>query len=118
MPSSNYDSGVFINCPFDEAYQRLFDAIVFSVHDCGFSARSALEVDDSAQVRIDKIYRIIADCKFGIHDLSRTEPNPETGLPRFNMPLELGIFLGPGNTGRRSSEKNGCSSLIVKPFAI
>lgn len=105
MLASNYDSSVFINCPFDEAYQRLFEAIVFCVHDCGFSVRSALEVDDSAQVRIDKIYQIIAGCKFGIHDLSRTEPNPETGLPRFNMPLELGIFLGARKFGQAAQRE-------------
>ena len=102
---SAYDSSVFINCPFDEAYQRLFDAIVFSVHDCGFSARSALEVDDGAQVRINKIYQIIAECRFGIHDLSRTEVNPETELPRFNMPLELGIFLGARQYGQEEQRE-------------
>ena len=105
MPVSNYNRSVFINCPFDAAYQRLFDAIVFCVHDCGFIARSALEVDDGAQVRIDKIYQIISDCKFGIHDLSRTEPNPQTGLPRFNMPLELGIFLGARRYGQGQQQE-------------
>ena len=84
---------VFINCPFDSQYTPLFEALVFAVSDCGFRARCALEVDDASQVRIEKIYKIIATCKFGIHDISRTAPNPATGLPRFNMPLELGIFL-------------------------
>jgi hypothetical protein len=42
-----------------------------------------LEVDDSSQVRIEKITEII-----------RTQLDRGTRLPRFNMPLELGIFLG------------------------
>ena len=85
---------VFVNCPFDAAYKdSLFRAIIFTVFDCGFVPRCALEVDDSAEVRIDKIYRIIQESKFGIHDISRTEVNEE-GLPRFNMPFELGLFLG------------------------
>jgi hypothetical protein len=36
---STYDLGVFINVPFDRRYKKLFDALVFAVHDCGFEAR-------------------------------------------------------------------------------
>jgi hypothetical protein len=42
------------------------------------------EVDDASEVRIEKIARIIAACRFGIHEICRTEPDPETNLPRFN----------------------------------
>jgi hypothetical protein len=96
---ARYEDNVFINCPFDAAYRPMLDAIVFTVHDAGFWARSALEVVDSAQYRLDKIMDIVADCRFGIHDLSRVDPS-EHGLPRFNMPLELGIFLGCRRYGR------------------
>ena len=91
---SGYDENVFVNCPFDAGYKRIFDAIVFTVHDCGYVARSALELSDTGEVRIDKIIRLIAASKFGIHDISRTELDAKTKLPRFNMPLELGLFLG------------------------
>ena len=53
-----------------------------------------LEEDGCARVRVDKIYDIIEACRFGIPDVSRTELDPTLGLPRFNMPLELGVFLG------------------------
>ena len=99
MHSTHYHDNVFINCPFDSAYKPLFDAIVFAVHDCGFVARCALEEGDASQVRIDKIYNIIEDCRYGIHDISRTELDEVSGLPRFNMPLELGIFLGAKRFG-------------------
>ena len=36
---------------------------------------------------------MIGDCDWGIHDLSRVEVDAG-GLPRFNMPLELGLHLG------------------------
>lgn len=94
-----YETSVFINCPFDAHYQPLFEAIVFCVSDCGFRARCALEVDDSAQVRIDKVFQIISECKYGSHDVSRTDLDPQTNLPRFNMPLELGIFLAAKRFG-------------------
>jgi hypothetical protein len=90
---ARYEDSVFINCPFDEAYRQLLDSIVFAVHDCGFYGRSALEVQEAGETRLDKIMRIVQECRYGIHDLSRTELNRE-GLPRFNMPFELGLFLG------------------------
>jgi len=46
--------GVFINVPFDRRYKKLFDALVFAVHDCGLLARGAREEDDSSQVRFEK----------------------------------------------------------------
>ena len=94
MPKRRISNSVFINCPFDSAYQAFFRAIVFAVYDCGFIPRCALEIQDASQTRIDKIFRIIAECKYGIHDICRTELDSATNLPRFNMPLELGIFLG------------------------
>jgi hypothetical protein len=49
---SVYAENVFINCPFDPAYEVIFRAVVFAVHDCGFRARSALEVQDDGELRI------------------------------------------------------------------
>jgi len=87
---SPYDGNVFINCPFDAGYRPLLNAIVFAIQDCGLFARCAMEVQDSGEVRITKIKRIIRQCRHGIHDISRVELDAATGLPRFNMPLELG----------------------------
>jgi hypothetical protein len=94
-----YETSVFVNCPFDSAYQPLFRSIVFATIHCGFRARCSLEIDDGSQVRIDKIFTIVEECRFGIHDLSRTQLDRKSGLPRFNMPLELGIFLAAKRFG-------------------
>ena len=91
----------------DEAFAPIFEAIVFAVHDAGFFPRSALEYDDAAQNRFDKILDLIEECRFGIHDLSRTELSP-TGLPRFNMPLELGLFLGCKRFGGEPHTRKAC----------
>lgn len=108
MPIVSYDDSVFINCPFDADYQAIFRALVFTVHDCGFLARCALEVDDSGEVRISKINRIIRECRHGIHDISRTELDKTENLPRFNMPLELGLYLGAREfgTGRQKQKRS------------
>ena len=114
--ASGYNNNVFLNCPFDSAYKQLFDAMVFAVHDCGFIARCALEEGDASQVRIDKIYNIIADCRYGIHDISRTELDKNSGLPRFNMPLELGVFLGAKKFGRNEQKKKNCLILDKEQY--
>ncbi len=100
-------SSVFINVPFDRAYEPLLQAIIFAVSDCGFVARSALEIDDGSQIRIQKICEIMSQCDFGIHDISRTEVG-RTGLPRFNMPLELGLFLGAKRFGKGRQRRKNC----------
>lgn len=110
MPS--YDVSVFINVPFDRRYKKLFRALVFAVHDCGFVARCALETDDGSQIRLEKLYTVIAECRYGIHDLSRTTLDSKNRLPRFNMPLELGIFLGAKRYG--SSAQRRKSGLILE----
>ena len=102
------DAGsVFVNCPFDAGYKGLFDTIVFTIFDCGFRPRCAKEIIDSGEVPIDKIQRIIGECKFGIHDISRVELN-ENNLPRFNMPLELGLFLGAKKYGSGAQKDKVC----------
>lgn len=63
MALPHYDEAVFINCPFDDQYKPLFHAIVFAVFHCGYVARCALELIDTGEVRIDKIVRIIGQCR-------------------------------------------------------
>lgn len=94
MALPDYERNVFINCPFDEEYAPMFEAIVFAVQDLGFRPRSARERLDSGEVRLSKIRELIGASRYSIHDLSRTELDAATALPRFNMPLELGIDLG------------------------
>jgi hypothetical protein len=94
MPAAEYERNVFINCPFDPAYAPIFEALVFAVQDAGFRPTCARERLDSSEVRLQKILDLISRARFSIHDLSRTELDETNALPRFNMPLELGIDLG------------------------
>jgi hypothetical protein len=94
-----HSASVFINCPFDDEYDPTFKAIVSTIFDCGFVPRCALENDDGSEIRISKIFNLVASCKYSVHDLSRTELDRATRLPRFNMPLELGVCLGAKRFG-------------------
>jgi hypothetical protein len=111
-----YERSVFLNYPYDAAYRPLLHAQVFAVHHCGFLARSAQEVEDGGEVRIERIKRIIRECGYGIHDISRVELDQDTRLPRLNMPLELGLFLGAQEYG--DPEQNRKRSLVLdsEPF--
>jgi len=104
MARQSYNYSVFINCPIDDGYTRLFRASVFAILRCGFTARCALE-DDSGELRLHKIYRIISECRLGIHDLSRTQLDGRSRLPRFNMPFELGLFLAAKHFGREEHDR-------------
>lgn len=116
VATSNYCNDVFINCPFDEQYQPLFQALFFSVVDCGFRVRCALEIEDASEVRFEKTLRIIRESKYGIHDISRTELDGINSLPRFNMPLELGIFLAAKRFGAGNQKTKSCLILDYDKF--
>lgn len=106
--NNNYQINVFFNCPFDSKYKNIFNSIIFTIFYCRFIARCSLEIDDSGQNRFDKITKLIDECKFGIHDLSRTEIDVKNKLPRFNMPLELGLFLGSKTFGVGRNKNKVC----------
>ena len=79
---------------------------MFAVYDCGFEARCTLEDDDGSAIRMDKICRLISESKYAIHDISRVTLDRVHHLPRFNMPLELGLWLGAKRFGnKRDKEK-------------
>lgn len=107
---------VFINCPFSTDYQHNFRAIVFTVIRSGFKPRCALEADDGGENRFNKICNIIGQCRLGIHDISKTELDAKSRLPRFNMPLELGLFLAAKKFGSGQQKSKRCIILDKEPY--
>lgn len=102
-----------MNCPFDPQHRAVFEALVFAIHDCGFEARCALEAEDGGEIRMRKITRIIRECG---HDISRVELDPVNRLPRFNMPLELGLFLGAREYGSGTQKQKRLLILDTEPY--
>ncbi len=94
----------------------MFRALVFAVVDCGFRPRCARENNDGAEIRLQKIQAIIENCKFGIHDLSNMTLDNNSGLPRFNMPLELGLFLGAKRYGDDTQKEKRILILDSEPY--
>jgi len=111
-----YPLSVFINCPFSPEYQPIFRALLFAVWACRFRPRCALEGSDSSQNRLQKIEGIIEECKFGIHDISHVELDSNTGLPRFNMPFELGMFFAAKRFGSPQQKQKMALILDKKAY--
>ncbi|WP_420479232.1 hypothetical protein [Brevundimonas sp. FT23028] len=104
---------VFINCPFDDDYRPILRAIVFTVVVSGYHPRCALDSTDGAEIRIAKIASLIGDCDWGVHDLSRVEV--VDGVPRFNMPMELGLHLGARLLGEPRHRRKRALILDAQP---
>lgn len=118
MAKSNYNKNVFLNCPFDIEYEQLFNAVIFTVIDCGYRPRCALEIQDAGEVRLNKIINIIRDCQFAIHDISRTALDKKHQLPRFNMPFELGLFMGAKHYGNKLHKTKNCLILESRRYSF
>jgi hypothetical protein len=99
---------VFINCPFDEEYGELLRAIAFAIAACGYQPACALDDDDAGRIRFDRLRALIAQSDLAVHDLSRVELSADTATPRFNMPFELGLYLGARHFGGRRQRKKRC----------
>ncbi|WP_371346962.1 hypothetical protein [Ancylobacter sp. IITR112] len=85
---------VFINCPFDEEFEPILQAVLFCTVYLGFTPRIATESGDSGAVRLEKIKTLIAESKYSIHDLSRIQARRRGEHFRLNMPFELGLDYG------------------------
>src|SRR5689334_12727615 len=92
--SHRFRASVFINCPFDEQYKPLLEVILFTLLYAGLIPRLASEKSDSLEPRVEKIVRLIKECKYSIHDLSRVKSAKANEFSRLNMPFELGIDYG------------------------
>jgi hypothetical protein len=111
------DRNVFINCPFDAGYRSCFEAAVFTVMASGYKPRCALEDADGANIRFDKLRRLIRESRRSIHDLSRIELGQDA-LPRFNMPFELGLAMGAKYFGGPSMRKNSALIMVRKDYVL
>jgi hypothetical protein len=87
------DKSVFLNVPYDPAFENLFLAYMAGITAFGFTPRATLEIP-FGQRRLDRILSLIDQSRYSMHDLSwvkldRNKPR----TPRFNMPFELGLVI-------------------------
>ena len=93
MPPLPDPIGVFLNIPYDEEFTSLYIAYIVGLCQLGFVPHLASEIPGGDR-RLSKIINLIQSCRYSIHDLSRVEMRvAPTAVPRFNMPLELGMTI-------------------------
>lgn len=116
MAALPFERCVFINCPFDDAYDPILQAILFCVLHLGFEPRIASERFNSAENRLAKIRELIEASKYSIHDLSRCQAKRRGEDFRLNMPFELGIDYGCRAYFGSGREEKTILILEEKPF--
>src|ERR1035441_3521420 len=91
--STTQAEAVFINIPYDRAFERLYLAYITGLSALGLVPRATLSISGGKR-RLSRILDLIGSCRYSIHDLSRVQLDrtaPRT--PRFNMPFELGLAV-------------------------
>ena len=94
MARVDFETSVFVNCPFDDDYDEILQAILFCRIRFGLTPRIATERSDAGETRLQKIQELIESARFSIHDLSRCQAKEAGEHYRLNMPFELGMDLG------------------------
>lgn len=94
-----FEQSVFVNCPFDDEYAPILQAIAFCIYDLGFTPRLAPENSNAGAGRLQRILELIQGSKFAIHDLSRCKAEAAGEYYRLNMPFELGLDHAAANFG-------------------
>jgi hypothetical protein len=87
------DESVFLNVPYDPAFENLLLAYIAAISAYGFAPRATLEIP-FGQRRLDRILSLILESRYSVHDLSRVQLDQKAPrTPRFNMPFELGLVI-------------------------
>jgi hypothetical protein len=89
VPRRKRIESVFLNIPYDRGFEDLYLAYIVGLTQLGLRVNATIGVPN--QGRLETIIGLIEESDFSIHDLSRIELSK--GIPRFNMPVELGMAL-------------------------
>jgi len=77
---------VFLNIPFELAYEPIFVGFIVGLVTVGLVPRSVIELNENGTGRMERLFELMKGCRCSIHDL--TYSGTEF---RYNMPFELGI---------------------------
>jgi hypothetical protein len=104
---------VFLNHPYDEAFQSMAEAMSFAVIAGGMLPISALDLTAPDRPRIDVLVDAIQCCSYSAHDFSRATDEGPQNWARMNMPIEMGMALFHAlNTQRRDHR---CLFFVATP---
>jgi len=84
---------VFLNFPFDEAFESLADAMSFAAIAGGLLPVCAHDLTAPDRPRLEMLVDAIHSCQYSAHDLSRSSGEGADNFARMNMPVEMGMAL-------------------------
>ena len=105
----------FLNIPYDNKFENLYLAYLVGLTAHGLAPRATLGVPRDAR-RLERIFGLIQNCRYSVHDLSRIEPDRASPrAPRFNMPFELGLAVAWANLNPHRHSWVGCDAVQHRP---
>ena len=116
LADPEFERSVFVNCPFDQEYEHILQAILFCLVRFGLTPRVAKERSDASEPRIQKILELVRSSKYSIHDLSRSQAREAGEHYRLNMPFELGIDFGCRHYGEAPLSEKAILILVEQPY--
>lgn len=116
MPAFDFGRNVFVNCPFDQEYEPILQAILFCLVRLGLQPRIATERSDAGEPRVEKIMELIGSSRYSIHDLSRCQAREVGEHYRLNMPFELGVDFGCRHYGGAPFSEKATLILEEQPY--
>lgn len=110
---------VFLNIPFDIAYEPIFIGLVAALVHLGKHPITVLELGGGVAPRLDRLLEQIRSSAFSVHDLSRVQVSGRGrgAVPRFNMPFELGLAVAVARLDRDRSAHT-CALLEARPYRL
>jgi hypothetical protein len=93
---------VFLNVPFDHAYEPVFIGLVGSLIHLGRKPTTVLDLDFGGGPRFGRLLSALSASPASVHDLSRVtlSGHGARAVPRFNMPFELGLAIASSQLAR------------------
>jgi hypothetical protein len=110
---------VFLNVPFDSAYEPILIGLVAALVHLGMRPITVLQLRGAGSPRLDHLLALIRGSGFSVHDLSRVglSGHGRGAVPRFNMPFELGLAVAVARL-QRSESAHAFALLETRQFRL
>jgi len=107
------DHQVFLNYPYDQDFAALESALHFPIIAAGLLPVCAKDLSTPDRSRLDMIVEAIVNCRYSIHEFSRSAGEGPDYLARMNMPLEMGMAIFHALQTQRQEHR--CAFFVPTP---
>jgi hypothetical protein len=105
---------VFLNYPFESAFEPFAEAMHFAVVASNLIPQCAKDFTSPDQPRLETLVEAILGCHYSIHDFSLIKGEGPMNYARMNMSIEMGMALFHALQTQRRSHR--CAFFVVAPY--